>query len=210
MLSLVVVLVIAYLLGSLPFSLWAGRLLRGIDLTQVGSGNLGATNVLRALGWRAAVPVLLLDIGKGAAAVWIARTLFAGPIDRSIVALLAGVCAVAGHMWTPFARFRGGKGVATATGVFLSLAPLPTLLSAVVFAVLTGITRYVSLGSIAAALLLPVFLLWLEPPSAARLPTIAVASIVVIAIVWRHRENVRRLLSGTEARVGGRAGGEKP
>jgi glycerol-3-phosphate acyltransferase PlsY len=205
-LSLVVVLAIAYVLGSLPFSLWAGRLLRGIDLRSVGSGNLGATNVLRSLGWRAAAPVLALDIGKGAVAVVLARRLVgaASPVPPDIVPLLAGVAAVAGHMWTPFAGFRGGKGVATAAGVFLSLAPLPTALSAALFALLTGVTRYVSLGSVAAAAAFPVFLALVVPPSRTKVPLLIVGLLVVATIVWKHRENIRRLLKGTESRIGGR------
>ncbi len=205
MLSLVVVLAIAYLLGSLPFSLWAGRLLRGIDLRTVGSGNLGATNVLRALGWRAAVPVLALDIAKGAAAVLVALR-WKTPLDASIVALIAGVAAIAGHMWTPFAGFRGGKGVATATGVFLSLAPLPTALSAAVFALLTAITRYVSLGSVVAACLLPFFVAFFLPRSPVKLPLLLTCIVVVTSIVWKHRTNMRRLVQGTESRIGNQPG----
>ena len=207
--SLVALLLASYLVGSLPFSLWAGRLIRGIDLRTCGSGNLGATNAQRFLGWKIAAPVLLLDMAKGAVATLVVSHLRlpvggAPPVALTAfwLALLAGAAAIAGHMWTPFARFRGGKGVATAGGVFLSLATVPTLCSLGVFLALTAITRFVSLGSVGAALLLPVFLVALTPHGTPRGPLLVIALPLVAVIVWKHRANIRRLLAGTEARIG--------
>ncbi len=208
MLTLVVILLLSYLSGSLAFSLWAGRVLRGVDLRTVGSGNLGATNVLRALGWKAAVPVLLLDVLKGALPVVLIAQLRLGPgplpfgITQFWLSMLAGVAAIAGHLWTPFARFRGGKGVATATGVFAAVAPWPTLVCFVLFGVVTGLTRIVSLGSIVAALALLPLLVFLHPRQAPLVPLLIIAVPLVSLIVWKHRANIVRLRAGTEARIG--------
>ncbi len=207
MLSLVVILLLSYVCGSLAFSLWAGRALKGIDLRTVGSGNLGATNVLRTLGWKAALPVLLLDMVKGAIPVaLIARLRVDGtPLPFGLtpfwVSMLAGVAAIAGHMWTPFAGFRGGKGVATATGVFAAVAPWPTLCSFLLFGVVTAISRFVSLGSIVAAVALLPFLVFLHPRQAPLLPLLVIAIPLVSLIVWKHRTNIRRLRAGTETKI---------
>lgn len=207
MLSLVVILLSSYICGSLAFSLWAGLLLRGVDLRTVGSGNLGATNVLRTLGWKAAVPVLLLDMAKGMVPVALLAKLRVDgtPLPFGLtpfwVSLLAGVAAIAGHMWTPFARFRGGKGVATATGVFAAVAPLPTICSFLLFGVVTAMSRFVSLGSIVAALALLPLLVFLHPRHAPLAPLLIIAVPLVSLIVWKHRTNIRRLREGTESKI---------
>jgi glycerol-3-phosphate acyltransferase PlsY len=199
------VVVVSYLLGSIPTSNIAARL-RGVDLRTVGSGNPGFTNVLRTLGPRVAAPVLIIDIAKGAAAVlFVAGTLGAGSsLGHTGIGLAAGLAAVAGHIWPIFARFRGGKGVATACGVFAAMAPLATLAAVVLWLAIVLPTRYVSLGSIAAALFLP-WAIWIEAgilgtgrPTA----LILTAGLVTVAVVLRHLGNIKRLVNGTENRFG--------
>ncbi|MCK4408827.1 MAG: glycerol-3-phosphate 1-O-acyltransferase PlsY [Candidatus Eisenbacteria sp.] len=199
------VIVISYLLGSIPTSDIAARL-RGVHLRAVGSGNPGFTNVLRTLGPRVAAPVLIVDVAKGVVAVLlIAGTLGAGsPLGHTGIRLAAGLAAVAGHICPVFARFRGGKGVATACGVFAAMAPLATLAAVVLWLAIVLSTRYVSLGSIAAALFLP-WAIWIEArilgtgrPTALTLT----AGLVTVAVVLRHRANIGRLLNGTENRFG--------
>ncbi|MFH1689486.1 MAG: glycerol-3-phosphate 1-O-acyltransferase PlsY [Candidatus Eisenbacteria bacterium] len=203
------VVIISYLLGSIPTSDIAARL-RGVDLRAIGSGNPGFTNVLRTLGPRVATPVLIVDVAKGVAAVLIvAATLGAGSsLGPTGIRLAAGLAAVAGHIWPVFARFRGGKGVATACGVFAAMAPLATLAVVVLWLAIVLSTRYVSLGSVAAALFLP-WAIWLEAgvlgtgrPTALTLT----AGLVAVAVVSRHRANIGRLLNGTENRFGGSSG----
>jgi glycerol-3-phosphate acyltransferase PlsY len=201
----VVALIAAYALGSIPSSAIAGRI-AGVDLRSVGSGNLGFTNVLRVLGPRAAVPVLLVDAGKGVAAVLIARHAHASgwPFGSETTALLGGLAAVAGHVWSVFARFRGGKGVATAAGVFGALAPLPAAVSIIAWLAIVLTTRYVSLASLTAAVLLPVAVaashaLFGEPQP---VPLLAASCAVAALVVLTHRANIRRLREGTENRFG--------
>ena len=196
---------ISYLLGSIPTSAIAARM-RGIDLRAEGSGNLGFTNALRILGPRAAVPVLIIDIAKGLVAVTVvARALgTSSPLGPTGIALAAGLAAVAGHIWPAFARFRGGKGAATACGVFLALAPLATLAVAAVWLIIVLTTRYVSPGSIISAALLP-FAVFIEARSrgiAQPLTLVIAAAAVAAAIILKHRSNIRRLLRGEENRFG--------
>lgn len=189
-------LALAFVLGSIPFSQLVARL-RGIDLRSVGSGNIGATNLARALGYGAGALGLLLDALKGATAVVLARAL---PGDASTPAIqsLAAVLSVAGHAFTPWLGFRGGKGVATGAGAFAVLAPLATLCSALVFAVVVSLGRMVSLASVLAAATLPVAAYFLGAPR----PAIAGAAAVAALVVARHRENLVRLVRGTESRLG--------
>lgn len=201
----------AFLLGSLPWGLWFGRWMRGIDIRQFGSGNLGATNVYRILGPRAGVAVLLLDAGKGAVAVWLARWIGGSALPpeatASGVALVGMVGAILGHSFTPFARFRGGKGVATAAGAWGVLAPAPLGLALAIWGGLFAATRIVSLASIAAALALPVAagLLGDHP---LRDPVFWAAVLTGVLLVLRHRANIGRLLRGREASL--RLRGGKP
>jgi len=189
-------LVLAFLLGSIPFSQLVARL-RGIDLRSVGSGNIGATNLARALGYGAGALGLLLDVLKGAAAVALARAL-PGEASTPAIQSLAAVLSVAGHAFTPWLGFRGGKGVATGAGAFAVLAPWATLVSALVFAVVVSLGRMVSLASVLAAAALPVAAFFLGAPRA----TIAAAAAVAALVVARHRENLVRLIRGTENRLG--------
>ena len=184
-----------YLVGSVPFAyLLAQR--RGIDLRRVGSGNVGATNVLRTSGAREAVIAMCLDASKGALAVVIARTLTTGPATP----VAAGLAAVIGHIYPAWLGFRGGKGVATAAGVFAVVAPLALAIASAVFVLAVWATRYISVGSIAGAIALAVSAAAGEVPGAVAVG----ATIAALIIVHRHRGNLARLVSGTERRVGQR------
>jgi acyl phosphate:glycerol-3-phosphate acyltransferase len=190
-------LMASYLIGAIPTSYLAARLFRGIDLRQHGSKNLGATNLYRLLGWRFAVPVALFDMAKGAIPVLV----FAPQVSESeLFALVCGVVAVLGHVFSAFVRFRGGKGVATAAGVMLGLAPLALGVALVVWVALVFLTGYVSVGSIGAAAVFPVAVLLLERPQRPEMLWIDAA--VAAGIIWLHRANIRRLLNGTENRFG--------
>jgi len=191
-------LVAAYFAGSFPTSYLAGRV-AGIDLRQHGSKNLGATNVYRVLGWKYAVPVGLVDVAKGAVPVLLAS---AQARQGSWIPVIVGGAAVAGHVFSVFLKFRGGKGVATAAGAVLGLAPTSLAAAAVVWiAVLTG-TGFVSLASITGALTFPVAVRFLAP-DATNVFWVGVA--LAAFIIFTHRTNIVRLLSGTENRFGRRA-----
>ena len=184
----------SYLVGAIPTSYAVGRLFRGIDLRQHGSRNLGATNVYRVLGWRYAIPVALLDMLKGFMPV----LLFAPrALPSPLFALACGVMAVVGHVFSVFVRFKGGKGVATAAGVVLALTPFALLACLGVWAAIVFATGYVSLGSIAAAAVLPAAVFLLHP---GRRGLVWVDAILAAAIIWLHRANIGRLLKGTESR----------
>ncbi|HXG45202.1 MAG TPA: glycerol-3-phosphate 1-O-acyltransferase PlsY [Gemmatimonadales bacterium] len=195
-----VYLVISYLIGAIPTSYLAGRWFRGIDLRDHGSRNLGATNVYRVLGWRFALPVGLVDVAKGAVPV-----LVFGPKGEGFphFATLCGVAAIVGHTLSPLVGFRGGKGVATAAGAFLALAPGAVGLAALVWLLLVRLTGYVSVGSMIGALALPVADFLLYPPRRT-LGDLGLDLAVAAFIVWKHRPNIRRLLQGTEHRFGRR------
>jgi glycerol-3-phosphate acyltransferase PlsY len=182
----------SYLLGSVPTGLWLGLKLRNIDIREHGSRNIGATNTLRVLGKRLGAFTLAMDVLKGwlpvAAALWL------GAWDY--LPILCGLAAILGHTFSIFLRFRGGKGVATSTGVFLGLAPAPTLIAALVFAVVVSATRMVSAGSIAAAAALSVAVFFFPASIPTRVVTVVVAALVIL----KHRANVRRMLKGEENR----------
>jgi len=190
-------LVASYLLGAVPTSYLAGRLFRGIDLREHGSRNLGATNLYRVLGWRYAVPVGLLDAAKGLVPVLV----FAPRVSSSeLFALICGLVAVVGHVFSVFVGFKGGKGVATAAGVMLGLTPAALGVAVLVWVALVYLTGYVSVGSMAAAAIFPLAVYLLEPPARPAMLWLDVA--VAAAIVWLHRGNIQRLLKGTENRFG--------
>ena len=190
-------LIASYLLGAVPTSYLAGRLFRGIDLREHGSRNLGATNLYRVLGWRYALPVGLLDAAKGLVPVLV----FAPRVSSSeLFALICGLVAVVGHVFSVFVGFKGGKGVATAAGVMLGLTPAALGVAVMVWAALVYLTGYVSVGSIAAAAIFPLAVYVLEPPDQPAMLWLDIA--VAVAIVWLHRANIQRLLKGTENRFG--------
>jgi len=188
----------SYLLGSVPFGLVVARLFGGADPRKSGSGNIGATNVSRSVGKGAGIATLVLDLAKGAVPVLLAPLLRADPAFASVV----GFATFAGHLFPLYLGFRGGKGVATAFGVMLAAAPPVAILCAFVFAAVVFVKRYVSLGSIIAAGLLPVFLSF-APRYKVFVPLgVAIAVLVIV----KHKENIRRLVEGKENRLGGKKG----
>ncbi|MFA6472209.1 MAG: glycerol-3-phosphate 1-O-acyltransferase PlsY [Candidatus Latescibacterota bacterium] len=204
---LLLLLLISYLLGSIPTSIIAGKFLRGIDIRDYGSHNPGATNTFRVLGKKIGIGVGLIDICKGFLAVVLLPALI--PADswttEELRKIFAGFAAVAGHVWTVFAGFKGGKGVGAAFGVFLGLAPLPSLVAVAVWTFLTFSTGYVSLGSVVAALALPIAVI-VEGICRHNLsaPIALLAGIVGLLVIVRHRANISRLLRGEENRFGKR------
>jgi len=190
-------LVLAYLLGSIPFSYIVARL-KGIDVRTVGSGNVGATNVMRSAGRAAGLSAFVLDFAKGSAATWLALRL-AGPD----VAAAAAVVAVLGHMFPVWLSFKGGKGVATGAGAFLPIIPIPAIAGLLTFAVVAGLTRYASIGSMAGASALPIVAVLMRAPGA----YVAAATAAAVLIIAKHRANLARIAAGTERRMGSRASG---
>ena len=185
----------AYLLGSIPFAFLFVRAAGRGDVRRVGSGNVGATNAMRAAGWKIALPVAILDVAKGAAAVLLMRHATANPAWLTA----AGLAAVVGHCFPLWLRFSGGKGVATGAGAFIMLAWLPVLAVAVVWLVVLAAFRFVSLASVVAAAAFPVAIVLLAKPT---LPVVACAVAAVVVIIWRHRRNLRQLVAGTEPKLG--------
>jgi glycerol-3-phosphate acyltransferase PlsY len=191
---LVASVILAYLIGSVPFALLVARWWGTPDLRQIGSGNVGATNVLRASGVTAGVLVALLDIGKGAASVLLAQRLNGSGTTPAI----AGVAAIVGHVYPIWLRFRGGKGVATACGVFGALAPVAVPPALLVFFVSAWLTKYMSVGSVLASAALPPIAYATGSPT----PVVAAALAAATLIVFRHRSNLARVWLGTERRIG--------
>jgi len=201
-LSYAVIVVAAYLLGSIPSGYLAGRA-RGVDIRTVGSGNMGATNVFRTLGKTAGVIVLVVDVLKGyAACTWLcdaALGLMKLPAtDTEPGRIMAGLAAVLGHNFTCWLKFKGGKGIATSAGVFLSLAPLALGIALGVWVIVFALSRYVSVASIAAAVALPATV-WLTPHS---LPLRLVTTALGLLAIAKHKGNIERLFNGTERRFG--------
>ena len=189
-------ILIGYLAGSVPFAFLLARR-RGVDVRQAGSGNVGAANVLRTTGLGRAIAVMALDVAKGASAV-LAVQLSAG---GGALAALTGTAAVVGHIYPVWLRFHGGKGVAVAAGVFGVLTPVATGIAASFFLITVWLTRYVSLGSIAATVALPPAAWWSGAP-----PAVVIAAAGTAALIlFRHRGNLGRLRSGTERKMGARA-----
>lgn len=192
----------AYLLGSIPTAVWTGKWLHDTDVREHGSGNAGATNVIRVLGWKTGIPVLLIDLAKGWLATMLPVFLNAAEPGSAILTNLqiaAGLFSITGHIFPVFAGFRGGKGVATMFGVLLALQPLLTLLCMGVFLIVLIITGIVSVSSMTAGMAFPVFLFLLfDTPSA----VFKVFSIIVaIALLLTHRKNIGRLLKGEEKKL---------
>lgn len=191
----VVPVILGYLLGAVSFSFLLGKLIKGIDIREHGSGNAGATNTLRVLGVGPAIAVLLLDGGKGMLAVWLARWL--AP-DTLYVAVLSGLFAIIGHNWPVYFGFRGGKGIATTIGVMAMLAFWPALYAGIIAILSIVITRFVSLGSLLFAFFLPIFIFALQYD-----PLIGWAAIVLCAFAFvRHRTNIVKLVQGKEHKIG--------
>ena len=197
----IVAVALSYLSGSIPFAAIAGKL-RGVDLRKQGSGNLGATNVFRVLGWKIGVLVFLADALKGAIPVYFLPPRIVSPRDPIVWAIACGIAAIAGHVRPIFLKLqRGGKGVATAAGVFFALAPMPMAVTFAIFVVVVLATGYVSLGSMLSALALRTILLVTLGP---RSPLFIVSIIIALFVFWTHRSNIGRLRRGEEHRFGKR------
>lgn len=190
----IAVLILAYLLGSLPFGYILSHIIRKTDIRKHGSGNIGATNVLRVMGWKAALPVFVLDFAKGIAAVAIARLVS----EQPAIYLTAGFLAMVGHSFPVFLKFKGGKAVATAAGVLAALSGWVTVSLLALFIIMVAATRYVSAGSIIASMTLPV-LFWLFGFDPAYIIFGLAAALLITA---RHHQNISRLLNGTESKIG--------
>ena len=213
MTSLIVIALLSYLIGSIPTSILAARLLRGIDIRKHGSGNAGATNVFRVLGTGPGIAVMLIDLLKGVAAVGIGAYLRLGPEPAFFgsyadgwLMVVAGGAAVLGHVYTIYAGFKGGKGVATGAGVALGLAPVPILVGMALFGLIVWTTRYVSLASMIAAASLPLTQVLREVVFGVDVPAPMMwfCAVIPFLIIFTHRANIGRLLHGTENRVGRR------
>jgi glycerol-3-phosphate acyltransferase PlsY len=214
MFLLATIIILSYLVGSIPTSIIISKLTRGIDIRDHGSGNAGGTNVMRVLGWKKGLLVIILDAIKGAFAVVVIARLHYGGLpfqnispfdDFTLVQIIAGIAAVIGHIWTVFAGFRGGKGIATALGMLIMIVTVDMLVALGIFVLVVTISRYVSLGSILAALSVPLTLVFREnilhdhiQSYGTLLPFVVAVSLLV---VFTHRKNVIRLLNGTESKL---------
>ena len=201
---LVAVAIGSYLLGAIPFGYLAGRL-RGIDILRTGSGNVSATNVVRVLGKRYGYPVFALDVLKGFGAVKISMLLAPGRPPEwnspEIFGIVAAICSVLGHVYSPWLKFQGGKGVATSAGALFALTPVATLIGVGVWVIVFWATRYVSLASIAAAVVLPMLIPLVGSHDDNSRKLLTYSSVFVAALViWRHRSNLSRLMRGSEPR----------
>jgi len=197
----VIAVVLAYLAGSIPSAVWAGKLFHGIDVREHGSGNAGATNTVRVLGWKTGIPVLLFDLFKGWLAAMLPRFLDAAPESSEtlmVLQIVCGLAAILGHVFPVFAGFRGGKGVATTFGVLLALHPLLTLTCAGIFLIVLLASGYVSLGSMIAVAMFPILLVTLFKSPSVWLTVFSV--IVAAAVIITHTKNIKRLLRGEEKR----------
>ena len=189
---IVILMIVAYILGSIPNALWIGKVFKGIDVREHGSKNTGSTNAARVLGAKLGILTLILDISKGAIPTLIASML----LDSSISVILVGICAILGHSFSIFMKFKGGKAVATTVGVFIVLVPGAILLAAIIFFLVFGITRYVSLSSMIGAISLPIWIIIFYK----NIPLTIFGIIIAILIIVRHKSNIQRLLDGTESK----------
>lgn len=215
MLAILVVLLISYLVGSIPSSIWVGKVARGVDIRNYGSGNAGATNTFRILGWRPGVTVLLIDGFKGfVCSYWVSQLAYqigSGPVViipnweiDSFLRITCGIIAILGHMFPILTSFDGGKGMATATGMLIAIEPISIAISAGVFLIVMISTRYVSLASLVAAFIYPLLLLLLRYVFHLQIDgsILIFGAIAGIGIIIKHRGNIKRLINGTENKVG--------
>ena len=210
MFTVLVIIVLSYLVGSFPTSIIFGKIFRGIDIRNYGSGNAGGTNAFRVMGWKIGLSVMIIDVAKGLLATVLVSQIRIGPVSLAPVYLqiIAGFSAVIGHIWTIFAGFHGGKGVGTAAGMLIGLYPVAFVLVFIIFLLVLFTTRYVSLSSMTAASSLPFILLILDKLGRPYKPQLLVLSIfIALLIIFTHRSNIKRLLAGNENRV--RFGGKK-
>ncbi|MEW6703153.1 MAG: glycerol-3-phosphate 1-O-acyltransferase PlsY [Bacteroidota bacterium] len=214
MLNLIFVILLSYLVGSIPTSIIIGKLVRGIDIRNHGSGNAGGSNVFRVLGWKWGISTILLDAFKGALAVIIVARMYLDNIpfnnitpfdDFTLVQIICGVSAVVGHVWTVFAGFRGGKGIATGLGVLIMIITVDMALALGVFFIIVALFRYISLGSLAAAVSVPLIMVIRENLFGVNIQgyhTILPFSILLaLLVIYTHRKNIDRLLKGSESKI---------
>jgi len=190
-----------YLLGSVPSAVWAGRIFHGIDVREHGSGNAGATNVIRVLGWKTGIPVMLADIGKGWLAAILPHLLNAAEKGSSLeinMMIISGLAAITGHVYPLFAGFRGGKGVGTTVGVLIALHPLLTLSCLGVFLAVLLITGYVSVSSMSFGISFPLLLFTLFDTPSIIFKVFSV--FIAVALIYTHRSNIKRLIRGEESK----------
>jgi acyl phosphate:glycerol-3-phosphate acyltransferase len=214
MIPIAIIAILSYLVGSIPTSIIVARKMRGIDIRQHGSGNAGGTNAIRVLGWKAGVLVILMDMAKGLIATMLVSRLMYGPFpfpnatpfdDFTVVQIIAGCSAILGHVWTLFAGFRGGKGIATAGGMLLGVAPIEVAVAFGVFLIVFLISQYVSLGSLSAAVAFPLTMFFRENifmVDVRGYNTLIFFSMAIsLLIFYTHRSNILRLVKGTENRI---------
>lgn len=214
MLALGVVILLSYLVGSIPSSIWVGKVVKGVDIRNFGSGNAGATNTFRLLGWKPGVAVLAIDFFKGfASSLWISQLAYhigSGPVTLfefwdvdPFLSILCGVIAIIGHMFPIFANFDGGKGMATAAGMLCGIEPVSVGIAAVIFTIVMLASRYVSLASLVAAFIYPLLLVMLRYGFGWDIDgsILIFGAIAGIGIIIKHRGNIKRLINGTENKV---------
>ena len=211
MLLLAIIVILSYLVGSVPNSIIVSKMVRGIDIRQHGSGNAGGTNVMRVLGWRYGMFVIVVDAVKGIIAVLLIARLHYGPLpfnnvspfdDFTLVQIIAGVAAVIGHIWTVFAEFKGGKGIATALGMLMMLITFEMLVAIGVFLIVVTISKYISLGSLVAALSIPLSLILRENVLHDHIngynTILPFVIFLTLLVIFTHRKNLVRIFNGTE------------
>ncbi|HEY4754865.1 MAG TPA: glycerol-3-phosphate 1-O-acyltransferase PlsY [Ignavibacteriaceae bacterium] len=214
MFLLTTIIILSYLIGSIPTSIIISKAAKGIDIREHGSGNAGGTNVMRVLGWKHGVLVILLDAFKGVLAVVVVARLHYGSIpfenatpfdDFTLVQIIAGISAVIGHIWTVFAGFKGGKGIATALGMLLMIVTVDMLIAIGVFILVVTFSRYISLGSLAGAVAVPLALIVRENVFNVDIPNyntlLPFLIFVALLVIFTHRKNVVRLLNGNENKI---------
>jgi len=214
MLNFIVIVLLAYLVGSIPTSIIISKLVKGIDIRDHGSGNAGGSNVFRVLGWKYGILTILLDATKGAIAVVLIARLYFGNFpfpnatpfdDFTLVQIIAGVAAVLGHIWTVFAGFKGGKGIATALGFMITIVTVDMLLALAIFVAVVSLSKYISLGSITAAFSIPVIMIVRENVFHAHIQgygtILPFAIAIALLVLYTHRGNVVRILNGNENRI---------
>jgi acyl phosphate:glycerol-3-phosphate acyltransferase len=211
MLLLAIIILLAYLVGSIPNSIIISKMVKGIDIRRYGSGNAGGTNVMRVLGWKYGMLVIILDALKGIIAVVLVARLFYGPLpfqnvspfdDFTLVQIIAGLAAVVGHIWTIFAEFKGGKGIATALGMLMMLITVEMLIAIGVFLIVVTISKYISLGSLIGAISIPISLFFRENILHDHVngynTILPFVILLTLLVIYTHRKNLVRILNGTE------------
>jgi len=214
MLNLLVIILLSYLVGAIPTSIIMSKLVKGIDIRNHGSGNAGGSNVFRVMGWKYGITVILLDATKGMIAVLLVSRLYFGNFpfpnatpfdDFTLVQIIAGFAAILGHIWTIFAGFKGGKGIATGLGILVSIVTVDMLLGLVVFAIVVGVSKYISLGSLAAAFSVPLFMIIRENVFGVDISgyhtILPLAIILAFLVMYTHKANIGRLINGNENKI---------